>query len=77
MCDQQRLRPDCTYVQSDQSLFQVLEHSRTVKLLIEQHLEFLSLTVGCTALAESIHVRMPHCWKSHVVAHLNKFAGAS
>ena len=42
----------------------------SVKLLTEHNLEFLSLKVGCTGLSESIHVKMSHCWKSHVVAHL-------
>ena len=42
----------------------------TVKLLTEHHLEFLSLKVGCAALSESTHVKMPHCWKSHVAAHV-------
>ena len=46
-----------------------LENSMTVKLLTEQHLEFLSLTEGCTGSSESTHVKMPHCWKSHVTAH--------
>ena len=32
----------------------------TVKLLSEQHLEFLSLKGGYTGLSESIHVKMPH-----------------
>ena len=41
----------------------------TVKLLSEQHLEFLSLTGDCTGSSESIQVKMPHCWKSHVAAH--------
>ena len=41
-----------------------------VKLLTEQHLEFLSLKGGCTGLSESTLVKMPHCWKSHVTAHL-------
>ena len=41
----------------------------SVKLLAEQHLEFLSLKIGCTGLSESTLVKMPHCWKSHVVAH--------
>ena len=40
----------------------------SVKLLTEHHLEFLSLKGGCTGSSESIHVKMPHCWKSHVVA---------
>ena len=38
----------------------------SVKLLTEHHLEFLSLKGGCTGLSESIHVKMPHCWKPHV-----------
>ena len=42
----------------------------SVKLLTEHHLEFLSLTGGCTGSFESIHVKMPHCWKSHNSAHL-------
>ena len=41
----------------------------TGKLLTEHHLEFLSLKGGCTGFSESIHVKMPHCWKSHVAAH--------
>ena len=40
-----------------------------VKLLSEQHLEFINLTGGCTGSFESIQVKMPHCWKSHVAAH--------
>ena len=42
-----------------------------VKLLTEQHLEFLSLKRGCTGSSESTHVKMPHCWKSQVMAHFN------
>ena len=45
----------------------------TVKLLTEQHLKFLSLKGGCTGSSESIHVKMPHCWKSHVTAQLILF----
>ena len=41
-----------------------------VKLLTEQHLELLSLKGGCTGSSESTLVKMPHCWKSHVAAHL-------
>ena len=40
----------------------------TVKLLTEHHLEFLSLKGGCTGSYESTLVKMPHCWKSHVVS---------
>ena len=36
-----------------------------VKLLTEHHLEFSS-----TGLSESILVKMPHCWKSRIVANL-------
>ena len=42
-----------------------------VKLLTEHHLEFLSLIGGCRGSSESIHVKMPHCWKSHVAAHID------
>ena len=36
-----------------------------VKLLTEHHLEFLSLKDA----AGETHVKMPHCWKSHALAH--------
>ena len=42
----------------------------TVKLLTEHHLEFLSLKGGCTGTSESTLVKMSHCWKSHVTAHM-------
>ena len=70
MCDQQRLRQACANAQTDQSLCKSLEYSMSVKLLTEQHLEFLSLTGGCTGSSESTLVKMPHCWKLHVTAHL-------
>ena len=41
-----------------------------VKLLTEHHLEFLSLKGRCTGSSESTHVKMPHCWKSHVAAQI-------
>ena len=41
------------------------------KLLTEHHLEFLSLKGGCTGSSESIHVKIPHCWKSHVTAQIS------
>ena len=41
-----------------------------VNLLIEHHLEFLSLKRGCTGLSESKLAKMPHCWKSNVAAQL-------
>ena len=70
MCDQQSLRSACAYAQSDQSHCQSLEYSMIVKLLSEHHLEFLSLTGGCTGSSESTLVKMPHCWKSHAAAQL-------
>ena len=42
----------------------------TVKLLTKQHLEFISFKGGCTDSSESTLVKMPHCWKSHVAAHI-------
>ena len=41
-----------------------------VKLLTEQHLKFLSLEGVCTGSHESTLVKIPHCWKSHVAAHI-------
>ena len=39
-----------------------------VKLLIEHHLESLSLKWGCTGLSESTLVKMSNCWKSHAAS---------
>ena len=58
------------YAQSDQSHCLLLEYSMSVKLLTEQHLEFLSLKGECTGLWESKLVKMPHCWRSHVMAQI-------
>ena len=41
-----------------------------VKLLLDQHLEFLGLNGGCTGSFESALVKMSNCWKSHAAAHL-------
>ena len=41
-----------------------------IKLLTEHHLEFLSLKGGSRGSSESTHVKMPHCWKSHALAHI-------
>ena len=41
-----------------------------VKLLNANYLEFLSLTGGYTGSSESILVKIPHCWKSHVAAQM-------
>ena len=48
----------------------------TVKLLTEHNLEFLSLKGGYTGSSESTHVKMSHCWKSHVTAHYYNELGA-
>ena len=42
----------------------------SVTLLTEHHLEFLSLKGGCTGSSEFQLVKMPHCWKSYVTAHV-------
>ena len=73
MCDQQSLRSACAYAQSDQSLCKSLAYSMNIKLLTKHHLEFLSLKRGCTGSSESTLVKMPHCWKSHVAAHIILF----
>ena len=44
----------------------------TVKLLTEHHLDLLSLKGGCRGSPESSLVKMPHCWKSRVAAHIIK-----
>ena len=72
MLDQQRLRPACAYAQSDQSHCESLEYSMNIKLMTGHHLECLSLKGGCTSSSESIHVKIPHCWKSRAAAQLFK-----
>ena len=42
----------------------------SVKLLTEQHLEFLSLKGSYTGWSKSTLVKMSNCWKSHALAHL-------
>ena len=42
----------------------------TVKLLTEHHLELLCLKGDCTGLSESTLVKMQHCLKQHVMAHM-------
>ena len=61
----------CALAQSDQSLCKMLKYSMIVKLLTEQHLEFLSFKGGCRGFSESTHVKMPHCWKPHALAGSN------
>ena len=42
-----------------------------VKLLTEHHLEFLNFTGDCRGSSESTIVKVPHCWKSHALAHIS------
>ena len=44
----------------------------SVKLLTEHRFEFLNLKGGFTGSSESTLVKMPHCWKSNVAAHITK-----
>ena len=44
----------------------------SVKLLVEDHLEFLNLKGGSAGSWKSTLVKMPHYWKSHVPAHIVK-----
>ena len=60
MCDKQKLRPACAYVQSDQSHCLSLAYPMNVQLLTEHYLEFLSLKGGCTGSSESTLVKITH-----------------
>ena len=42
----------------------------SVRLLNDHHLRFLSLKGDYTDSSESTLVKMPHCCRSHVVAHI-------
>ena len=42
----------------------------SVKLLTEHNLKLLTLKGGCTGSSEYTLVKIPHCWKSHVEAHI-------
>ena len=70
MCDLQSLRSACAYAESDQSLYESLEYSMSVKLLTEHHLEFLRLKGGCRGSSESTLVKLSNCWKSHAAAQI-------
>ena len=72
MYDQQWLRPACAYAQSDQSLCQSLEYSRSVKLLAEHHLKFLRLKGGWAAQAR-LSLHLLNCQIVHVVGAHNIF----
>ena len=41
-----------------------------IKQLTEQYLEFLNLNTGYAGSSESSLVKIAHCWKSHVTAHM-------
>ena len=73
MCDKKSLRSACAYVQSDQSLCESLEYYMSVKLLPNI---IRSLKGGCIDSFESTLFKIPHCWKTHVTAHMSLF-GAS
>ena len=47
-----------------------IRYSMSFKLLAEIHSEFLRLKGDCTCSSESTVVKIPHCWKSHVTAHM-------
>ena len=47
----------------------------TIKLLIKQHLEFLSLKGGCRGSSESVPVKIPQCWKSRRGSIMLKLVG--
>ena len=47
----------------------------TFMLLTEHHLEFLSLTGGCTGSSAPTLLKMPHCWKSYVAARIMLLVG--
>ena len=42
----------------------------SVMLLTAHHLEFLSLKGGFTDSSESTLVKIPDCWKSHIMAQM-------
>ena len=55
---------------SDQPAHMLLEYSGSVKLLTDHHFEFLNLKRNSTGSSDSTLVKIPHCWKSHVAAHM-------
>ena len=63
--NQQSLSSACAYAQSDQSLCLSLEYLMTAKVLTEHHLEFLSLTGGCSA-SLSLHMSKYHIVGNHM-----------
>ena len=43
----------------------------TLRLLIEHHLEFLSLKGGYTGSSDNTPVKMPQCWIYHVMTQIS------
>ena len=43
----------------------------SIKLLTEHHLELLSLKGDCIGSSESTLVKIPHCWKTRVMAQVS------
>ena len=48
----------------------LIDYYMTVKLLTEHNLEFLSVIGSCRGSSEFTLVKMPHCWKLHITAHM-------
>ena len=58
---------------SDQPAHTRSPHSscdRIKQIYLVFSLEFLSLKGGYRGSSESTHVKIPHCWKSHALAHI-------
>ena len=68
MCNVRPAKAQTSAVLSDPLLIYSM---RINYLLFETHLEFLRLREGCIGSSESIHVNMPHCWKTHVTTQMN------
>ena len=49
----------------------MLEYSMNTKQPTKHNLEPLSLKGGYRGSTESTHAKMPHCWKSRVMAHMD------
>ena len=71
MCDQQSFNSACAYAQSDQSLCMSLEYFMTLRLLIEHHLEFLTLKVAAQARS-SLHLSKYHICGNHMPRLINQ-----
>ena len=69
MCDQQSLRSACA-----RSLIRAIACRLNILLVLSYWLNtiwgFLSLKGSCTDSSEPTLVKMPHCWKSRVTAHM-------